>query len=77
MLWRLTTKIYCPDCGSIASRRMVTSIIVSRIADARDVDEIIKELRTGKFANIQERSGRAQDKDDGGGLETLRRDGYM
>jgi sulfate adenylyltransferase subunit 2 len=44
---------------------------------ARSVDEIIVELRTGKFANIAERSGRAQDKDDGGGLETLRRDGYM
>ncbi len=41
------------------------------------VAEIITELRTGKFANIAERSGRAQDKDDGGGLETLRRDGYM
>ena len=44
---------------------------------ARDVAEIIVELRTGKFANIAERAGRAQDKDDGGGLETLRRDGYM
>jgi len=44
---------------------------------ARNVAEIIVELRTGKFANIAERSGRAQDKDDGGGLETLRRDGYM
>jgi sulfate adenylyltransferase subunit 2 len=44
---------------------------------SRDVAEIIVELRTGKFANIAERSGRAQDKDDGGGLETLRRDGYM
>ena len=33
--------------------------------------------RAGKFANIAERSGRAQDKADGGGLETLRRDGYM
>jgi sulfate adenylyltransferase subunit 2 len=44
---------------------------------ARDVSEIIVELRTGKFANIAERAGRAQDKDDGGGLETLRRDGYM
>lgn len=39
--------------------------------------EIIVELRTGKFANVAERSGRAQDKEDGGGLETLRRDGYM
>jgi sulfate adenylyltransferase subunit 2 len=44
---------------------------------ARDVDEIIAELRVGKFANIAERSGRAQDKDDEGGLETLRRQGYM
>jgi len=44
---------------------------------AKNVDEIIKELQTGKFANIAERSGRAQDKDDGGGLETLRKDGYM
>ena len=46
-------------------------------SDARTVDEIIEELRTGKFANVAERSGRAQDKDDGGGLETLRREGYM
>ncbi len=44
---------------------------------AKNVDEIIEELQTGKFANIAERSGRAQDKDDGGGLETLRKDGYM
>jgi sulfate adenylyltransferase subunit 2 len=46
-------------------------------SDARTVSEIIEELRTGKFSNVAERSGRAQDKDDGGGLETLRRDGYM
>jgi sulfate adenylyltransferase subunit 2 len=46
-------------------------------SDARNVDDIILELRSGKFANIAERSGRAQDKADGGGLETLRRDGYM
>ena len=44
---------------------------------SRNVEEIITELKTGKFANIAERSGRAQDKEDGGGLETLRRDGYM
>ena len=44
---------------------------------SRNVAEIIEELKSGKFANIAERSGRAQDKDDGGGLETLRRDGYM
>jgi sulfate adenylyltransferase subunit 2 len=46
-------------------------------SEARTVDEIIVELKTGKFANIAERSGRAQDKDDGGSLETLRKDGYM
>jgi len=46
-------------------------------SDARNPREIIEELRTGKFSNVAERSGRAQDKDDGGGLETLRRDGYM
>jgi sulfate adenylyltransferase subunit 2 len=42
-----------------------------------NVQEIIVELKTGKFANIAERAGRAQDKDDGGSLETLRKDGYM
>jgi sulfate adenylyltransferase subunit 2 len=46
-------------------------------SDAANVDDIILELQSGKFANIAERSGRAQDKADGGGLETLRRDGYM
>ncbi|NOX19551.1 MAG: sulfate adenylyltransferase subunit 2 [Chlorobi bacterium] len=46
-------------------------------SDARNVDEIIEELSSGKLKNIAERSGRAQDKDDGGGLETLRRGGYM
>jgi sulfate adenylyltransferase subunit 2 len=46
-------------------------------SEARTPREIVEELRTGKFANIAERSGRAQDSEDGGGLETLRRDGYM
>ncbi len=44
---------------------------------AKNVKEIIAELKTGKFANIAERAGRAQDKEDGGGLETLRKEGYM
>jgi sulfate adenylyltransferase subunit 2 len=46
-------------------------------SNAKTVSEIVEELRTGKFSNIAERSGRAQDKEDGGGLETLRREGYM
>jgi len=45
-------------------------------SESKNVKEIIEELKSGKFANIAERSGRAQDKEDGG-LETLRRDGYM
>ena len=44
---------------------------------AKNVEEIVEELRAGKFTNVAERSGREQDKADGGGLETLRRDGYM
>ncbi|MHC4871958.1 MAG: sulfate adenylyltransferase subunit CysD [Planctomycetota bacterium] len=44
---------------------------------AENVSDIIDELRSGKFANIAERAGREQDKEDGGGLETLRREGYM
>ena len=44
---------------------------------SKNVRDIINELKSGKLKNIAERSGRAQDKDDGGGLETLRREGYM
>jgi len=44
---------------------------------AKNVHEIVEELRSGKFSRIAERSGRAQDKEDSGGLETLRREGYM
>lgn len=46
-------------------------------SDACNVAEIIAELKTGKFSNVAERAGRAQDKEDGGGLESLRREGYM
>ena len=44
---------------------------------AANPKEIIEELRSGQLSNIAERSGRAQDAEDGGGLETLRREGYM
>lgn len=44
---------------------------------AKNPAEIIEELRSGQLSNIAERSGRAQDKEDGGGLESLRREGYM
>ena len=44
---------------------------------AKNVAEIIEELESGKLSNIAERSGRAQDKADGGSLESLRKEGYM
>ena len=44
---------------------------------AKNVRDIIDELKGGKFSNIAERSGRQQDAEDGGGLEALRREGYM
>ena len=46
-------------------------------SEAKNVDEIVEELKSGKLKNIAERSGREQDKEDGGGLEELRKDGYM
>ncbi len=46
-------------------------------SEARNPQEIIAELKGGQLKNVAERSGRAQDAEDGGGLETLRRDGYM
>ena len=62
--------------GSVTGRsvRAVYQPVKSSAATAR---EIVVELMTGRFANVAERSGRAQDAEDGGGLETLRRDGYM
>ena len=44
---------------------------------AKTVKEIVEELESGKFSKVAERSGRDQDKEDAGGLETLRREGYM
>ena len=46
-------------------------------SNAKTVKDIIRELESGKFSNIAERSGRDQDKEDNGGLETLRKEGYM
>lgn len=46
-------------------------------SQAKTIDEIVDELRSGRLVNIAERSGRSQDEEDEGGLETLRREGYM
>ena len=47
------------------------------LSEARNPKEIIEELRSGQLARVAERSGRAQDQEDEGGLESLRRKGYM
>jgi sulfate adenylyltransferase subunit 2 len=44
---------------------------------AKTVSEIVMELKFGKFSHVAERAGRAQDREDGGGLEELRKQGYM
>ncbi len=44
---------------------------------AGTVDAVLVELVSGQLAHVAERAGRAQDAEDEGGLETLRRDGYM
>jgi len=44
---------------------------------AKNTRQIVEELEHGQFAKVAERSGRQQDKEDGAGLETLRRGGYM
>jgi sulfate adenylyltransferase subunit 2 len=46
------------------------------LSPSKNSSEIVVELQ-GKLKNIAERSGRAQDKEGQGGLETLRRSGYM
>jgi sulfate adenylyltransferase subunit 2 len=51
-----------------------TQVVASPASSASD---IVLELRSGRFANVAERAGRAQDAADGAGLETLRRQGYM
>ena len=73
-----TVSLYYNQGAGVRYRSLGCGICTkSVLSESRNVPEIIEELKSGKFANIAERSGRAQDKDDGGGLETLRRDGYM
>jgi sulfate adenylyltransferase subunit 2 len=73
-----TVSLYYDDGSGRRYRSLGCAPCTQPVASAaRNPAEIIEELRSGKLANIAERAGRAQDKDDGGGLETLRRGGYM
>ncbi len=44
---------------------------------AKNAKEVLAEISSGDLANVAERSGRAQDKENGNTLEVLRRKGYM
>ena len=46
-------------------------------SDSKTPAEIVSELKTGGLKDVAERSGRAQDDEDRGTLEGLRREGYM
>jgi sulfate adenylyltransferase subunit 2 len=46
-------------------------------SNAKNVAEVIEELENGRLAMTAERAGRMQDQEGEGGLESLRRDGYM
>ena len=73
-----TVSLYYDQGEGVRYRSLGCQTCTNPVAsDARTVADIVVELKTGRFAHVAERAGRAQDKDDGGGLETLRRDGYM
>ena len=46
-------------------------------SQAADIDAVITELSEGKLKSIGEREGRLQDREMNGGLEELRKEGYM
>ncbi len=73
-----TVPLYYNQGDDTRYRSLGCGVCTNRVSStSHNPAEIIEELRTGKFARVAERAGRAQDKEDGGGLETLRRDGYM
>ena len=73
-----TVSLYYDQGEGIRYRSLGCEPCTSPIkSTAGNVVEIIEELKSGKLRNIAERSGREQDKEDGGGLEELRKDGYM
>ncbi len=73
-----TVSLYYDHGDGLRYRSLGCAPCTTRVAShAATVAEIIAELSVGQFRRVAERSGRAQDQDDGGGLETLRREGYM
>jgi sulfate adenylyltransferase subunit 2 len=72
------TSLYFDRGDGVRYRSLGCEICTKPVhSTAKTAWDIVAELRTGKFANVAERAGREQDKEDEGGLETLRREGYM
>lgn len=67
------------DCGDGTRYRSLGCAPCTKpiCSNAKTPEDIVEELKSGSLSGIAERSGREQDKEDGGGLETLRREGYM
>lgn len=73
-----TVSLYYDQGEGTRYRSLGCANCTSPIAScSQNPQEIIVELRDGELSKEAERSGRAQDDEGGGGLETLRKDGYM
>lgn len=75
-----TVRLYYQQGGSGKRYRSLGCAPCTRPVESRASSpaEIVAELSEGgPLARLPERAGRAQDAEDGGGLERLRRDGYM
>lgn len=73
-----TVSLYLDQGDGLRYRSLGCGPCTFRVASrAATVSDIVTELSTGRFSRVAERAGRAQDQDDDGGLETLRREGYM
>jgi sulfate adenylyltransferase subunit 2 len=72
------TELYFDHGDGARYRSLGCAPCTARVAStAASAEQIVIELKTGQFAQVAERAGRAQDAEDGGGLESLRRGGYM
>jgi sulfate adenylyltransferase subunit 2 len=72
------TDLYFDHGDGARYRSLGCAPCTARVASAAtSAEQIVIELKTGQFAHVAERAGRAQDAEDGGGLESLRRAGYM
>jgi sulfate adenylyltransferase subunit 2 len=73
-----TTDLYYDQGEGLRYRSLGCAPCTQAVAScARTPQEIVSELRDGALRDVAERAGRAQDDEDRGTLERLRRAGYM